>query len=108
MRLATHREAKGERVSFRETLESMASAAQIKVESVAPAASYVTNGVVFTWGAVTLNQILMIIGTLFAVATYFTSLYFQRRRDRREQEFHEYRLWAQSKIDEHDRYDSRK
>jgi len=35
---------------------------------------------------------LMLIGTIFAVATYFTSLYLQRRREIREQELHEHLL----------------
>jgi len=64
----------------------------LKIESAAPSISYATNGAVFTWGAMTFNEITMVIATSFAVATYFTSLYFQRRRDRREQEFHQHRL----------------
>ena len=87
-------------VSFRETLDSMMSAAHIKIESVAPAVSYVANGSIFAWGALTFNQVMMLIGTLFAVATYFTSLYFQRRKDRREQEFHQHRIMLENQARE--------
>ena len=64
----------------------------IKFESAAPAASYVTNGFVFTWGAMTFNQIMMLIGTVLALATFAVNLYFQKRRERREQELHEFRM----------------
>ena len=64
----------------------------IKFESAAPAASYVTNGFVFTWGAMTFNQIMMLIGTVLAIATFAVNLYFQKRRERREQELHEFRM----------------
>ena len=64
----------------------------IKFESAAPAASYATNGFVFTWGAMTFNQIMMLTGTVLAIATFAVNLYFQRRRERREQELHEFRM----------------
>lgn len=51
-------------------------------------ASYATNSVAFVWGAMTLNQILALAGFALGVATYLTSIYFQKRRDRREVEFH--------------------
>ena len=60
----------------------------IKFESAAPAASYVTNGFVFTWGAMTFNQIMMLIGTVLALATFAVNFYFQKRRDKREQSIH--------------------
>lgn len=63
----------------------------------APAVSYVTNGGVFVWGALTLNHLLAISGFVIALATFAVNLYFQRRRDRRESEFHEKRMqveWA--------------
>ena len=60
----------------------------IKFESAAPAASYVTNGFVFTWGAMTFNQIMMLIGTVLSLATFAVNLYFQKRRERREQSLH--------------------
>jgi len=64
----------------------------IKFESAAPAASYAANGFVFTWGAMTFNQIMMLIGTVLSLATFAVNLYFQRRRERREQELHESRM----------------
>lgn len=86
-------------MSIRDLIHS-ASTAPLKIEAAAPSLSYIANGFVITWGAVTFNQIMMLIGTLFAVATYFTSLYFQRRRDRREQEFHQYRLSVERRMAE--------
>ena len=65
---------------------------QEKGESLAPAVSYVTNGGVFVWGALTLNQLLAISAFVLALATFAVNLYFQRRRDRRESEFHEKRM----------------
>lgn len=58
------------------------------VEQAAPATSYVTNGLVFSWGALTFNEVMMLIGAVLAVATYLTNLYFQRKRDKREHELH--------------------
>ena len=75
-------------MSLKTLIESSSSQLQIKAESVAPATSYITNGFVFTWGAMTFNQVMMLIGTALAIATFFVNLYFQRRRDRREQELH--------------------
>jgi len=60
----------------------------IKFESAAPAVSYVTNGFVFTWGAMTFNQIMMLIGTVLSLATFAVNFYFQKRRDKREQSLH--------------------
>ena len=63
-----------------------------KFESSAPAASYATNSFVFTWGAMTFNQIMMLIGTVLSLATFAVNLYFQKRRERREQELHDLRM----------------
>jgi len=82
-------------MSLKNLIEHLSQHISIKVESAAPAASYITNGFVFTWGALTFNQVMMLIGTVFAVATYFTSLYFQRKRDKREQEMHQYKIMMQ-------------
>lgn len=65
---------------------------QAKGESLAPAVSYVTNGGVFVWGAITLNQVLAISAFVLALATFAVNVYFQRRRDRRESEFHDKRM----------------
>jgi len=40
---------------------------------------------VFTWGAMTFNQIMMLVGTVLALATFAVNFYFQKRRDKREQ-----------------------
>lgn len=65
---------------------------QAKGESIAPAVSYATNGGVFVWGALTLNQLLAISAFVLALATFAVNVYFQRRRDRRESEFHDKRM----------------
>lgn len=85
-------------MSLKDLAGHAASSVHLKVESAAPAVSYATNGVVFAWGALTFNQIMMLIGTVFAILTYFTSLYFQRKRDKREQEFHEHKIWMQNQM----------
>ena len=79
-------------MSLKTFIESSSHNLSIKVESAAPAASYVTNGFVFTWGAMTFNQIMMLIGTVLALATFAVNLYFQKKRERREQELHEFRM----------------
>ncbi len=79
-------------MSFRNLIDSTSQNFSIKAESLAPATSYVTNASVFTWGALTFNQIMMLIGTVLALATFAVNLYFQKRRDRREQELHRKRM----------------
>lgn len=78
-------------------IESSSHHLQLKAESVAPATSYVTNGLVFSWGAMTFNQVMMLIGTVLALATFAVNLYFQKRRDRREQELHRKRMETSGK-----------
>ena len=75
-------------MSLRNFIESTSNSLSIKFESSAPAASYATNGLVFTWGAMTFNQIMMLIGTVLALATFAVNFYFQKRRDKREQSLH--------------------
>jgi len=72
-------------MSLKTFMESTSHNLSIKFESSAPAASYATNGFVFTWGAMTFNQIMMLIGTVLALATFAVNFYFQKRRDKREQ-----------------------
>ena len=79
-------------MSLKTFMESTSHNLSVKFESSAPAASYTTNGFVFTWGAMTFNQIMMLIGTVLALATFSVNLYFQKRRERREQELHEFRM----------------
>ena len=79
-------------MSLRNFMETSSHNLSIKFESAAPAASYAANGFVFTFGAITFNQIMMLIGTVLAIATFAVNLYFQKRRERREQELHEFRM----------------
>ena len=79
-------------MSLRNFMETSSHNLSIKFESAAPAASYAANGFVFTFGAMTFNQIMMLIGTVLALATFAVNLYFQKRRERREQELHEFRM----------------
>jgi len=79
-------------MNLRDLAHQAGSMLQIKAETATANVSYATNGIVFAWGAISFNQIMMFIGTVFAVATYFTTLYFQRQRNRREREFHEHRM----------------
>lgn len=79
-------------MSLKNLIESSSQNISIKAESVAPATSYITNGFVFTWGAITFNQIMMLVATVVGLATFFVNLYFQKRRDRREQELHRQRM----------------
>ena len=69
-------------------------------ESVASTASYLTNGSVFIWGALTLNQVLAISAFVLALATFAVNLYFQRRRDNREAEFHDKRMEVKEVMEE--------
>lgn len=82
-------------MSLKDIAGQLASNVHIKIESAPQGISYATNGFVFAWGAMTFNQIMMLIGTVFAVLTYFTSLYFQRKRDQREQRLLEHRIQAE-------------
>ena len=82
-------------MSLKDFAGQLTGSLHVKAESAPQGISYATNGFVFAWGAMTFNQIMMLIGTVFAVMTYFTSLYFQRKRDKREQEFHRHKLWME-------------
>jgi len=73
------------------TVVESAPVAAIKPESIAASSTYLTNGIVFTWGAMTVNELMMMIATGFGVATFFVNLHFQKRREKREQELHELR-----------------
>ena len=69
-------------------------------ESITSTVSYMTNGGVFIWGALTLNQVLAISAFVLALATFAVNLYFQRRRDGREAEFHDKRMEAKEVMEE--------
>ena len=65
---------------------------QAKSEWLATQSSYATNGGVFVWGAMTFNQLLAAIGLVLALLTFIVNVYFQRRRDERDSEFHDKRM----------------
>ena len=69
-------------------------------ESITSTVSYMTNGGVFIWGALTLNQVLAISAFVLALATFAVNLYFQRRRDGREAELHDKRMEAKEVMEE--------
>ena len=69
-------------------------------ESITSTVSYMTNGSVFIWGALTLNQVLAISAFILALATFAVNLYFQRRRDNREAEFHDKRMELKEVMEE--------
>ena len=69
-------------------------------ESITSTVSYMTNGSVFIWGALTLNQVLAISAFILALATFAVNLYFQRRRDNREAEFHDKRMEVKEVMEE--------
>jgi heme exporter protein D len=86
-------------MSLRSLIESLSHDLSIKVESLAPQASYTTNGIGFAWGAVTFNQWAMGITVTLGVLTFVVNSYCQRQRikmerarERREQELHDQRM----------------
>lgn len=83
-------------VNLKAAIENLpTSAAQLKVETGSTGVSYVSGLLAAFGGTWTKNEILAAGGLIFVAATYFTSLYFQRRRDRREQEFHTLRVQSE-------------
>lgn len=72
----------------------------IKIEAIAPATSYWTNGIGFAFGALTFNQWIMAITVLLGIATFLVNTYFQRLRNRREAEYHKRRMEIQDAIKE--------
>lgn len=79
-------------MSLKNLIESYQNSLSIKAESMTPPASYTVNGLVAGWGALTFNETMMLIGTVLAFATFGVNLYFQKRRDKREQELHRERM----------------
>jgi hypothetical protein len=76
-------------MTLKTVVESAPSA--LKPDSIAASSTYLTNGIVFTWGAMTVNEVMMMIATAFGVATFFVNLHFQKKREKRDQELHEIR-----------------
>lgn len=87
---------------FRNLIESSSNSLSIKAESMTPPASYTVNGLIAGWGALTFNETLMLVGTVIGLATFGVNLYFQKRRDKREQELHQERIKRMSKPDDSD------
>ncbi|MBL3825153.1 MULTISPECIES: phage holin [unclassified Marinobacter] len=73
-------------------------ALQAKVESGSTGLSYWSGLLAALGGSWSKNEILAAGGLLFVALTYFTSLYFQRRRDRREQELHAHKMWMEKRM----------
>jgi len=85
-------------VNFRDVSEHLVSSMHIKAETVFSQTSYWTNGVGFVFGALTFNQWMMLATFLLGVSTFAVNSFYQRRRDRRELEFHRLRMEAQDKM----------
>ena len=88
-------------MSLPESVNSAAAAFHVKIETAAPIASYATNGAMFTWGAFSYNEALMLVGGIIGLATYFTGLYFQKRRETRERYFQKRRDDREQELHHH-------
>ena len=73
---------------------------EAKADSISSVASYTTNGTIFVFGALTLNHLIALSAAFLAIATFGVNFYFQRRRDAREQEFHEKRMSVKERTEE--------
>lgn len=72
-----------------------ASSLHVKLESAAAPASYATNTVGFTWGAVTFNEWVMAITLILGLLTFIVNFYYKREKnkmdradEKRKQELH--------------------
>lgn len=79
-------------MSLKSALISALSSLHMKADQLPATASYTTNGLVFTWGAMTFNQVVALIGAVLALLTFVVNTYYQRRRDRREADLHAQRM----------------
>ena len=79
-------------MSLKNFIETSQSSLSMKAESMTPPASYTINGLVAGWGALTFNETMMLIGTVLAIGTFAVNFWFQKRRDKREQELHRQRM----------------
>lgn len=96
-------------VNLKNALEAMpTSAIQLKVETGSTNLSYFSGLFAALGGTWSKNEILAAGGLIFVAMTYFTSLYFQRRRDKREQEYHQHRLLAESQMARQDKDEAAK
>jgi 4-hydroxybenzoate polyprenyltransferase len=62
-------------------------------DKITTAAAYSTSGATFLAGSMSLNEWLAVGGFILAVATFAVNIYFQRKRDRREERLSE-RRWG--------------
>lgn len=88
-------------MSLKSFLTDHLPAIQLNSDSLWSKLSYGASGGAAATGALTLNEVLMIIGTMLALATFAVNFYFQckrnamdRAREAREQELHEAKLAA--------------
>lgn len=71
-------------------------------DKVTTAAAYTTSGATFLAGSMSLNEWLAVGGFMLAIATFIVNIYFQRKRDKREERMSQMR-WRS--IDESDNPD---
>lgn len=67
-------------------------------DKVATTAAYTTSGATFLAGSLSLNEWLAIGGFALAIATFCVNVYYQRKRDRREDKLSRMR-WGMSEDD---------
>lgn len=58
---------------------------KIMADKVTTSAAYATSGATFLAGSLSLNEWLAVGGFILAIATFCVNVYFQRKRDRREE-----------------------
>lgn len=62
----------------------------------ASAVSYGVNSGVALFGALTLNEILALVGVVLGILTFAVNWFYQRRRDKRDAEYHDLRMRLES------------
>ena len=82
-------------MNLKEMIEPIAPSIEAKVQAGANAATYTGGTIAILGGTWTKNEIMAAGGLVFVALTYFTSLYFQKRRDKREQEQHAHKMWME-------------
>lgn len=71
-------------MSAKNFIENALPSFHLKVESLAPQASYTANAAGFTFGAITFNQWVMGITLVLGVLTFIVNFHYQRKRNERE------------------------
>lgn len=82
-------------MNLRDMLDPVIPSIESKIQTGANIATYTGGTFAFLGGTWTKNEIMAAGGLVFVALTYFTSLYFQRRRDKREQELHAHKMWME-------------